>query len=167
MTSSPRSYMIDDPAIREKIVHNTFTNIPHAAALGLKFVELERNRAVGLLPYRPELVGNINNGAVHTGVLISLIDSISGLAVYCALPKPEAIVTLDLRIDCFKPSTRGMDLYAVAECHKLTNTIAFIRGSIFHESARQPIAGCTGAFFRTGNSMNPQLIDKAMNKSHE
>ncbi len=167
MTASTRHYMIDDPLVRDKIVQNSFTNIPHAVALGMEFVELERNRAVGKLPYRPEFVGNINNGALHTGVLISLIDSISGLAVFCALPKPESIVTLDLRVDCFKPSTRGKDLIAVAECTKLTNTIAFISGCIYHDSPDQAIASCTGSVFRTGNTIQPQMIAKGSNNTHE
>jgi len=159
--------MIDDPVIREKIIHNTFSNIPHAAAIGLEFVELERNRAVGKLPYRPELVGNTENGAIHTGVLISLIDSIAGLAVFCALAKPESIATLDLRIDCLKPSIRDKDLYAAAECYRLTNTIAFIRGCIYHDTPDHPIAACAGAFFRTGNSMTPLAITKASDKNNE
>lgn len=159
--------MIDDPVIREKIVHNSFANIPHAVALGMEFVELDRNRAVGRLPYRPELVGNISNGAIHTGVLISLIDNISGLAVICALPEPESIVTLDLRVDCFKPSIKGKEIFALAECIKLTNTIAFIRGCVYHESPEQPIAGCTGTFFRTGNFIQPKLLDKGIHKANE
>ncbi|MBF0279777.1 MAG: PaaI family thioesterase [SAR324 cluster bacterium] len=145
-----RVYMIDDPEIKKQIIHRSYTSIPHSMALGLEFIELRRNVAVGKLPYQKKLVGNIVTGAVHTGVLISLIDSIAGLSVFCALPEYESFATLDLRIDCFKPSSPNQDLFAFAECYKLTRTIAFVRGSIYHNNEDDPIAGCVASFFRSG-----------------
>jgi len=141
--------MIDNPRIREQIQDHTFTGIPHTTKLGWKFVELERNRAVCRLPYQQSHVGNITNGAVHTGVLISILDGISGLAVMCALPAFEPFATLDLRVDCLKPSTANKELFAEAECYRLTKTIAFVRGCIYHESSDDPIACCVATFFRS------------------
>jgi len=116
---SKRIYMVDDPEMRETMIHRTFSLIPHAQALELEFVELQRNNALGKMPYHEKFVGNLENGAVHTGVLISLIDSVAGLAVLSALPEYEVFVTLDLRVDCFKPSSPHQDLYAFAECYLL------------------------------------------------
>ncbi len=157
---SKRVYMVDDPEIREKMIHRTFSLIPHVQALALEFVELRRNTALGKIPYHEKLVGNIENGAVHTGVLISLIDSVAGLAVLSALPAYETFVTLDLRIDCFKPSSPHQDLYAFAECYRLTKTIAFVRGSIYHDSPDHPIAGCVASFFRAGKPRDSHQKDK-------
>ena len=150
MKAVDRVYMVDDPGVKKKLIDRNFSSIPHIKALGIEFFDLERNTATGKLPYQKQLVGNIESGALHTGVLLSLFDSIAGLAVLCALPDFEIFATLDLRLDCFKPSTVDADLYCKAECHRLTNTIAFVRGTIYHESADDPIAGCVATFFRSG-----------------
>ena len=147
---SERTYSVDDPLAREWLAR--FFSAPHFRALGVEFLEMHRNSALGRIPYQEKLVGNIETGAVHTGVLISLLDSVAGLAVQCALAQVEAIVTLDLRVDCYKPSVRGEDLLCHAECHRLTNTIAFVRGSVYHQSAEHPIAGCVASFFRVGRA---------------
>ncbi len=146
--------MVDNPEVRKQLIERTFSSIPHTKKLGLEFVSLDRNTATGKMPYRKNLVGNIENGAIHTGVLISLIDSIAGLAVLCALPDIESFATLDLRLDCFKPSSPNKDIYGMAECYRLTNTIAFVRGSLYHETPDNPIAGCVATFFRSGKSGN-------------
>lgn len=147
---SERTYLVDDPAMREKMAR--FVTVSHSKALGLECLEISRNNAWGRIPYQEKLVGNIETGAVHTGVLISLMDSIAGMAVQCAFARFEVIVTLDLRLDCYKPSLRGQDLICHAECHRLTNTIAFVRGSIYHHSPENPIAGCVASFYRVGRS---------------
>lgn len=148
---SKRTYLIDDPAVKKQVVYHNFHSVPHTTKLGMEFVFAEHHRAGAKLPYREDLVGNTGNGAIHTGVLLSLIDGVSGLSVICSLPKFESIATLDMRLDCYKPSTAGLDLFAEAECFKLTSTIAFVRGTIYHESPDDPIAGCIATFFRSGS----------------
>lgn len=157
---SERVYMVDDPEVRKKIIERTFSSIPHTKNIGLEFIELSRNQATGKLAYHEKLVGNIENGAVHTGVLISLIDSVAGMAVLAALPEFQVFVTLDLRVDCFKPSTPNKDLYGFAECYRLTKTIAFVRGSMYHDSPENPIAGCVASFFLTGKARSSYQTEK-------
>lgn len=157
-----RVYMIDDPRIREQIQHHTFTGIPHTSKLGWQFVDLAHDRAVCELPYKREHIGNITNGAIHTGVLISLLDGISGLAVMCALPAFEPFATLDLRVDCLKPSSAEKSLFAEAECYRLTNTIAFVRGCVYHDSPAEPIATCVATFFRSRAGAGQALKEKSV-----
>lgn len=151
MNKIEREYLIDNPEIKQRLIDHIFTSIPHTRALGVELISLERNIATGRVPYSENLVGNIENGSIHTGVLISLIDTIAGLAVFCALPKVEEITTLDLRLDSFKPSSPKKEIYAQAECYYLSNTIAFVRGRLFYANSNDVIAGCVATFFRTGN----------------
>ena len=149
---SERIFIMDDPEVRERL--ERFDYIPHSVVLGMKCVEITHNQAVGRLPYHEKLIGNIETGAVHTGVLISFFDSIAGLAVMCALPRMEAFATLDLRIDCFKPSTAQKTLYCHAECNRLTRTVAFVRGTVYQEEKENAVAGGIASFFRTGLSQS-------------
>ncbi len=157
MKEVERVYLVDDPERKKVLIDFTFSSIPHTKALGVELVSLERNKAICRLPYKKEFVGNIENGALHTGVLMSLVDTTAGLAVFGALPETESVATLDLRLDCFKPSTSNKDIYAQVECYCLTKTVAFVRGSIYHDTLNDPIASCVATFFRTGN---PAKIQK-------
>lgn len=151
MSEKTRTYLIDDPEQRLKMIEHTFASVPHTKDLGVEFISLERNKAIGKLPYQSHLAGNPSTGALHTGVLISLVDTVAGLAVFSALPKWEMVATLDLRLDSFKPSTAGKAVYASVECYQLTRTIAFVRGNIYHDSDQDPIAACVATFFRGGS----------------
>ena len=157
MKEAKRSFLVDSPERKQLLMEYTFSSIPHTKTLGIELISLERNKAICRLPYKEEFVGNIENGALHTGVQMSLIDTTAGLAVFGALPKVESVATLDLRLDCFKPSTRNMAIYAQAECYRLTKTVAFVRGSIYHDTLNDPITSCVATFFRTGN---PAKIEK-------
>jgi len=151
MAKIKREFLVDNQTYMQRLVDQMFSSIPHTKALGVEIVSFERNKAIGRLPYQKMFVGNVENGALHTGVLLSLIDTVAGLAVFCALPEVEEIATLDLRLDSFRPSTPEQDIYAMAECYCLTETVAFIRGSIYHHNPESQIASCVASFFRSGN----------------
>ena|SRR5215469_4418953 len=98
------------------------------------------------LPYGPHLVGNPDTGAVHGGAITALLDHTSGAAVMAALDGPMPIATLDLRIDYLKPAIAGETIIAEVTCFKVTQHIAFVRGSAYQSSREDPVAVCTGAF---------------------
>jgi uncharacterized protein (TIGR00369 family) len=119
---------------------------PHMRELGIKFISVERGVAVGMVPYRPELVGDPTTGILHGGVVTSLLDSTGGAAVFSALPSPMPIATLDLRIDYLRPSTPAAPLYARVECYKLTRNVAFARGTAYNVDERDPVASMAATF---------------------
>ena len=45
-----------------------------------------------------------------------------------------------------KPATPKLDIFARAECYKVTANIAFVRASAYHGDAADPIATAVGAF---------------------
>lgn len=124
-------------------------SIPHSAELGLEFVCRDDTSATLKIPYKKELIGNPLTGTVHGGVVLSLIDSACGRAVFIALKEPETIATLDLRVDYFKPAKPEQDLYCVAECYKLTRTVVFMRAVVYQDDIDDPIASSVSTFMRT------------------
>lgn len=98
------------------------------------------------LPYSDKLVGNPESGVIHGGAITTLVDTAAGTAVFAATRKAQPIGTLDLRIDYLKPATPGRDVFARAECYKVTRQIAFVRAVAYHEDPDDPVANCVATF---------------------
>ncbi|HMU89591.1 MAG: PaaI family thioesterase [Pseudomonadales bacterium] len=147
-----RGYLIDDPRYYKATVEDSLTRIPHSAVLGLEIVSIERDVAILRLPYSDRLIGNPVSRTVHGGAVLSLVDSASGKAVFCAVPAPETIATLDLRIDYLKPPQPEQDLFCRAECYKLTRSVAFVRAEVYHQPG-DPIAHSVSTFMRSSSSI--------------
>ena len=129
--------------------------IPHARELGIEFVALEGTRMTIKVAQQPHFVGNPDTGVVHGGLITTLLDTVSGIAVYAKTERFEPLATLDLRIDYLKPSSPGLAIYAEAECYKATSSVAFVRGQAHHGDRDDPIAHSTGSFMLStkGRSM--------------
>jgi len=147
-----RTYLIDNPNFSNLLIDGFFGNIPHSQQLGVELVSAARNKAVLRIPYKEMLIGNTAAGIIHGGVILSLMDSVGGMATFCALPRMEAIATLDLRVDYLKPAVAGLGIEAAAECYKLTNTIAFIRAIAYQEDSNDPVASCVATFMRASSN---------------
>jgi uncharacterized protein (TIGR00369 family) len=124
----------------------TISHTPHAVYLGIRVVETGPCFAIVKLPYRAELVGDPSRGVVFGGVITTLIDQASGLAVASSLEELTAIATIDLRIDYLRAAEPPLDLYARAECYKLTRNVAFVRASAWERDVNDPFASCLATF---------------------
>ena len=127
-------------------------HVPHARALGMKVEDAARGEAWLSVPYNEDLVGDIETGVLHGGVI----------AVQLSLPERIAIATLDLRIDYMKPATPKLDLNAHTHCYKVTKNIAFVRGAAYHEDEEDPIATCVGNFMLAANRAMPMPISEEL-----
>jgi uncharacterized protein (TIGR00369 family) len=125
--------------------------VPHAAGIGLHVISIGDGVARCRVPYAPHLVGDPETGIVHGGVVTSLLDNTSGIAVSAATRRFGQIATLDLRIDYMKPATPGEAILAECHCYKVTKNIAFVRGVAFHSDPADPIAASTAAFMIGAN----------------
>ena len=123
-----------------------FETIPHCRELGLKVVELEPGAGTIRLDYQERLVGNVEFGFVHGGVITTVLDTVAGLATLSTVKKGTSIATLDLRIDYLKPATPEMPIFGFAECYKTTRHVAFARGYAHHGDAADLIANCAATF---------------------
>lgn len=122
--------------------------IPHARECGLEIERLDAQGAVARLPYRRAWLGDTERGLLHTGIITTLVDTVSGLAALSATGQFEPIATLDLRMDYLRPALPDRTLYSHAECYRLTRSIAFVRARAWQDDEQQPIAVSQSTFMR-------------------
>ncbi|MGE0547828.1 MAG: PaaI family thioesterase [Kofleriaceae bacterium] len=140
--------MADDPdeQLALATIRGFAEDIPHSRALGIKVLELTRDRAVYYLPYDVRLIGNPETGVLHGGAITALLDGCSGTAVFGRIGELLRIATLDLRIDYLRPAEPGKPVTAHASCYKLTRNVGFTRAVAFHDDPEDPIAHAVGTF---------------------
>jgi uncharacterized protein (TIGR00369 family) len=131
-------------------VASAFANIPHCRLLGMRLDEVRRGSGMMSLDYDEKLIGNPRTHVVHSGVITALLDTLCGLVVMTKVPEGRPLATLDLRIDYLRPATPGETIRATAECYKVTENVAFVRGAASHGAPQDPIAHCTGSFMLGG-----------------
>lgn len=124
------------------------SQIPHAAAIGMTLVSRQEGICVVRVPYAEHLVGDPDTGVVHGGVITALLDNASGMAVRNdGSPNEErSMATLDLRIDYMRPAQPREDLYAEAECYRMTSNVAFVRAIAYQGDRNDPIASSVATF---------------------
>ncbi len=138
------------------MVKRIFEAIPHCQALGMKIIELRHGKGFMEVAYHKSLIGNPKTGVVHGGVITALLDTLCGVVVMSAIPEGTPLATLDLRIDYLHPATPGEMIRASAECYKVTEHVAFVRGLAYHDVAADPIANCTGTFMLAATGFAPK-----------
>lgn len=121
-------------------------NVPHNLALNVQVVEAARGRVVSKVPWAPHLVGNPESEALHGGVITTLLDAAGGAAVFLWFEEIPSIATLDLRVDHLRPSPAREDLYARAECYRVTRNVAFVRGVAWCVDEGSPVASMTATY---------------------
>lgn len=132
-----------------EVLRANFTQaIPHARDCGMVAEALDAAGARLSLPYRDSWLGDTGRGVYHTGVITTLVDTVSGLAAVAGAGRFEAIATLDLRMDFLRPARRGLGLVAHATCYRLTPSIAFVRASVWQDDESQPVAVSQSTFMR-------------------
>ncbi|HRK62862.1 MAG TPA: PaaI family thioesterase [Terricaulis sp.] len=124
------------------LVHFT----PLAVAMGIELTRVERAKAWGKAPYKPEFVGDPDTGVIAGGVLTAFLDQVCGTAVVAAMDDPVIIATIDLRIDYMRPATPGRDVLAMAHCYKIGKSVAFVRAVAYEDDPENPIAHAVSAF---------------------
>ncbi|WP_054285842.1 PaaI family thioesterase [Gulbenkiania mobilis] len=136
-----------NPAVLEAM-SALFVSLPHCETLGFQYLGTDGRKPVLKVEWREALVGNPGNGVVHGGIITSLVDTTSAIAVTAQLPDFETIATLDLRIDYLKAATPGRAIFCRAECYRLATQIAFTRAVCYHDRPEEPIAHGVATFMR-------------------
>ena len=100
------------------------------------------------MPYSAEIVGDPDTGVIHGGVITALLDSASGRAVRDAadIGDNASIATLDLRIDYMRPAAPNADVFAKADCYRVTRNVAFVRAWAYQTDPSDPVATSVATF---------------------
>jgi uncharacterized protein (TIGR00369 family) len=106
--------------------------------LGLKIVQQNNDHLELEMPWRDELVSNPVIGAVHGGILASLIDLTGLYAIIAAGGVARA--TVDLRVDYHRAATNG-PLRAIGQVVKLGKTISTADTRIIDDDDRLVASG--------------------------
>lgn len=146
----PPSYGLGDTPLERVAAMIAFT--PQARALGVEITRIERAKAWGSVPYKPELVGDPDTGVIAGGVLTTFLDQVCGAAALAAMDEPSIIATIDLRIDYMRPAKPGMAVLAEAQCYKIGKNVAFVRAVAYEEDPDNPIAHAVSAFMVNSNA---------------
>jgi uncharacterized protein (TIGR00369 family) len=153
--------------VTDHTIAEHLSQVPHAAALGMRLVGYEDGKALVRVPYAEHLVGDPDTGVIHGGVLTAVLDNASGMAVpRASLSEAQrAIATLDLRIDYMRPAKPREDLLVEAECYQLTRAIAFVRARAYQASDDRTIASSVATFMLGANRATPPGFEAASDPS--
>ena len=127
-------------------IRSVMQKLPQIEALGLTTIEFNRGSCLFEVKYAPHLVGNIESGVIHGGVITTLLDSAGGAAAFSVVPVGSSVATLDLRIDYLKQAERERSILGYAACYRQTQHIVFVKGYAYHESPDDPIAHFVASF---------------------
>jgi uncharacterized protein (TIGR00369 family) len=132
--------------------------IPYARASGMHITEVGPGRAGLALPARPTWTGDTQRQLIHPGCLSVLADTACGVAVGMAMETIEPFATLDLRMDYLRPAVAEQELVCKAECHRLSRSVAFVRGELFQPGQSEPVATVNATFMRaTANTRRQDM----------
>lgn len=135
-----------DSETLEKIGATFVEALPHAKDLGMVFESFEPAKAVLILPWRDDLVGDPTTGVIHGGAVSALIDTTCGASVLLHPENAGMTATLDLRIDYMRAARPGADITAKATCYHVTQTVAFVRAEAHDDDLTAPVATAAAAF---------------------
>ena len=78
--------------------------------------------------------------------MTTVLDTACGLVTFTVQDEPQAVATLDLRIDYLKPAVPEKAVYGWAEVYRTTRNITFVRGQAYQDSPDDLIANCVSTF---------------------
>lgn len=123
--------------------------IPFSRMAGMTATAVVEGRTTLALPARPEWSGDQERNRVHTGVLCALADTACGFAAGTAVQEAGAFATLDLRMDYLRSADTRLDLVCEAHCHRVSRSVAYVRGEVRQPGNPDPIALVNATFMRT------------------
>lgn len=135
-----------------RFVDGFLLGIPHIKALGVRYHGHGRGWAELELPYADHLVAYPDGGIVASGAIFTLMDSVGGFSVMTGATQLQPLATLDLRLDYLRPATPGESVFGKSEVHKMTKSVAFVRGVAHNGDPARPIAHMTGTFMFTAGA---------------
>lgn len=140
------SYMEYDRGRLIKLYDSFFGNIGAHADLKLKFHNIEKNVIQLYLPFQKKFSDKEHVGCLHSTAITTAIDGACGFAVMVQLGKPEAIATVNLRIDHMTKPPAGKGLIVEACSYQKAGDFVYVRASVYEPNSGQQHCGAVGIF---------------------
>lgn len=131
-------------------VRSVVQNLPHCKKLGLELTKLETGYGEIQLESRPELIGNFARRYLHSGVVMTLLDTLCGTVATSVYAGGRTVATLDLRLDHLQQLDANLPLYGKAVCFHSNTDLAYVRGWAWQEKENNHVACCVGTFMVSG-----------------
>jgi uncharacterized protein (TIGR00369 family) len=97
------------------------TQMPYAAALGLRMVEMGKDKVVALADWTPERT--TTGGVVHGGYLMACADAVGAIVAFANLPAGAAgTITIESKTNFFRPVRGGVAQVRATPVHVGTTT---------------------------------------------
>jgi len=117
----------------EEVIKFMNDQVPFNRYLGLELDSIEEGRAVMVLPFREEFIGDPFRPALHGGVVSTLIDTTGGAAVWSGAEPSDRVSTVDLRVDFLRPGPLE-DLACEAKVVRLGNHVGVTTMRVYGRS---------------------------------
>jgi acyl-CoA thioesterase len=108
------------PNFKKALVEKAHKNHPFWELLGMKLVDARKGWAVVRLPFDQKLTQA--DGISHGGAIFSAADAAVGIALLGMIEKGDSMVTLEMKINYFRPFTEGALLAEAAVIQKGSRT---------------------------------------------
>lgn len=133
--------MSDDRAAR---LADLMARIPYIAWLGMR-AELAGDEMTAILPFAPDLVGNVYLPALHGGVVGAFLEMTAICQLGVREPLRRLPRTIDVTIEYLRPG-RAQTSFARADVRKVGRRIANVHVEAWQEHRATPIAALRGHF---------------------
>ncbi len=118
----------------------------HGNRLGVTYRDHGEDWSELQLPWRADLVGQVETGVLASGPILTVMDMATSVAVWLKVGTFRPHATLDLRIDYLRPARTGQTVIGHGECYRLIRSIAFVRGQAHDGDPDDPLAHVAGTF---------------------
>lgn len=119
-------------------------HIPYARFLGID-VDVKGNEVTTILPFKEDLVGNVNLPALHGGVIGALLEITAVTQLLFDTSCERLPKTIDLSVDYLR-SGRPQPTYGRAIVTRHGRRVANVRSEIWQEERSRPIGVSHGHF---------------------
>jgi len=114
--------------------------------MSLRLVSAGQRHVVMELPFQEKHSTARLNGALHPGVLAAALDSACGFVVLLSQEQPQAIATVNLRIDHIHPAPAGEDVRVEARCYQQAAEFAYVNAVVMSMDKEKMLCNAMGIF---------------------
>ena len=114
--------------------------------MSLRLISSGERHVVLELPFQEKHSTAKPDGALHPGALAAALDSACGFVVLLSLEQPQAIATVNLRIDHIHRAPAGEDVRVEARCYQQAGEFAYVNAVVRSLDGDKMLCNALGIF---------------------